>query len=67
MLAWLNRHRRLTIRDERRDGVHQACPSLGRVLLCHTGRHRDRPVLGGTPSGRAIASVAQAKGERLQA
>ncbi len=33
-LAWLNRYRRLTIRYERRDDIHQAFLSLGCALIC---------------------------------
>ncbi len=33
-LAWLNRFRRLTIRDERRADLHQAFLSLGCALIC---------------------------------
>jgi len=33
-LAWLNRFRRLTIRDERRADIHQAFLSLGCALIC---------------------------------
>jgi hypothetical protein len=33
-LAWLNRFCRLTVRDERRADLHQACLSLGCALVC---------------------------------
>jgi len=33
-LAWLNRYRRLTIRYERRDDIHEAFLSLGCALIC---------------------------------
>jgi transposase len=33
-LAWLGQYRRLTIRYERRDDIHQAFLSLGCSLLC---------------------------------
>jgi transposase len=33
-LAWLNRFRRLPIRDERRDDLHQAFLDLGCALIC---------------------------------
>lgn len=33
-LAWLNRYRRLTIRYERRDDLHQALLYLGCILIC---------------------------------
>jgi transposase len=33
-LAWLNRYRRLTIRDERRADIHQAFLTLGCALIC---------------------------------
>ncbi len=33
-LAWLNRYRRLTIRYERCDDIHQAFLSLGCALIC---------------------------------
>ena len=33
-LAWLNRYRRLTVRYERRDDIHQAFLSLGCALIC---------------------------------
>jgi transposase len=33
-LAWLTRYRRLTIRYERRDDIHEAFLSLGCVLIC---------------------------------
>jgi transposase len=32
--AWLHRYRRLTVRYERRDDVHQAFLTLGCVLIC---------------------------------
>lgn len=35
-LAWLNRYRRLTVRDERRADLHQAFLSLGCALICWT-------------------------------
>lgn len=35
-LAWLARHRRLTIRYERRADIHQAFLTLGRALICFT-------------------------------
>jgi IS5 family transposase len=33
-LAWLNRYRRLRIRYERRDDIHQAFLSLAAALIC---------------------------------
>ena len=33
-IAWLHRFRRLTVRYERRDDVHQAFLTLGCVLIC---------------------------------
>jgi transposase len=33
-LAWLGQLRRLTIRSERRDDIHQAFLSLGCALIC---------------------------------
>ena len=33
-LAWLNRFRRLVVRYERRDDIHQAFLSLGCALIC---------------------------------
>jgi len=33
-LAWLNRFRRLTIRDERREDIHLAFTTLGCALIC---------------------------------
>ena len=33
-LAWLNRFRRLTVRYERRQDIHQALLSLGCALIC---------------------------------
>lgn len=33
-LSWLNRFRRLTVRYERRDDIHQAFLSLGCALIC---------------------------------
>ena len=33
-LAWLNRYRRLTVRDERRADIHQAFLTLGCCLIC---------------------------------
>ncbi len=33
-LSWLNRYRRLRIRYERRDDIHQAFLSLGCALIC---------------------------------
>ena len=33
-LAWLNRYRRLTIRYERDDAIHEAFLSLGCALIC---------------------------------
>ena len=35
-MAWLNRFRRLTIRYERRDDIHEAFLSLGCALICFT-------------------------------
>jgi IS5 family transposase len=32
--AWLNRYRRLTVRYERRDAIHQAFLDLGCALIC---------------------------------
>lgn len=39
--AWLNRYRRLTIRSERRAGIHAAFRSLGCALICFDALHRD--------------------------
>ena len=39
-LAWLARYRRLTIRYERRDGIHEAFLSLGCSLICFNALHR---------------------------
>jgi hypothetical protein len=33
-LAWLNRYRRLKVRDERREDIHQAFLTLGCALIC---------------------------------
>jgi transposase len=33
-LAWLNRYRRLTVRDERRADIHQTFLTLGYALIC---------------------------------
>jgi transposase len=33
-LAWLHRYRRLRVRDERRDDIHQAFLTLGCALIC---------------------------------
>jgi hypothetical protein len=33
-LAWLHRHRRLRVRDERRADIHEALLSLGCALIC---------------------------------
>jgi hypothetical protein len=33
-LAWLNRSRRLKVRDERREGIHRAFLTLGCALIC---------------------------------
>ena len=33
-LAWLNRYRRLKVRDERREDIHQAFLTLGGALIC---------------------------------
>ena len=33
-LAWLNRYRRLTVRDERRADIHHAFLTLGCCLIC---------------------------------
>jgi transposase len=33
-LAWLSRYRRLRVRDERRDDIHQAFLDLGCALIC---------------------------------
>lgn len=35
-LAWLNRFRRLRVRDERRADIHQAFLTLGCALICFT-------------------------------
>ena len=35
-LAWLSKYRRLTIRYERRDDIHEAFLHLGRSLICRT-------------------------------
>jgi transposase len=40
-LAWLNRYRRLTIRYERDDQIHQAFPTLGCALICFNALHHD--------------------------
>lgn len=34
-IAWLHQFRRLRIRYERRDDIHQAFVTLGCVLICH--------------------------------
>ena len=39
-LAWLNRFRRLRVRDERRADIHQAFLTLGCVLICHNHLQR---------------------------
>lgn len=39
-LAWLARYRRLTIRYERRDDIHEAFLSLGCSLICFNALHR---------------------------
>jgi transposase len=33
-LAWLNRYRRLKVRYERREDIHQAFLTLGCALIC---------------------------------
>jgi hypothetical protein len=33
-LAWLNRYRRLKVRYERREDIHQAFLTLGCALMC---------------------------------
>jgi hypothetical protein len=33
-LSWLNRYRRLKVRYERREGIHQAFLTLGGALIC---------------------------------
>ena len=38
-LAWLARYRRLTIRYERREDIHQALLDLGCALICLNARH----------------------------
>ena len=38
-LAWLNRYRRLTIRYERDDQIHQAFLTLGCALICFNFLH----------------------------
>lgn len=40
-LAWLSRNRRLRVRDEYRDELHQAFLDLGCALVCHTILHRE--------------------------
>jgi transposase len=40
-LAWLNRSRRLTIRYERDDQIHEAFLTLGCALICFNALHRD--------------------------
>lgn len=39
-LSWLNRYRRLTVRYERRDDIHQAFLDLGCALICWRYIHR---------------------------
>jgi transposase len=39
-LAWLSRFRRLAIRYERRDDIHEAFLSLGCALICHNALQR---------------------------
>lgn len=39
-LAWLNRFRRLTVRYERRDDIHQAFLTLGCCLICFNKRRK---------------------------
>jgi transposase len=39
-LAWLARYRRLAVRYERRDDIHQAFLTLACCLVCH-GRLRE--------------------------
>ena len=34
LLSWLNRFRRLKVRYERRDDIHQAFPNIGCALIC---------------------------------
>ena len=34
-LSWLHQHRRLRIRYERRDDIHEAFMALGCILICH--------------------------------
>ena len=41
-LAWLNRFRRLTVRYERRDDIHQAFLSLSCALICHRFLQQDQ-------------------------
>jgi IS5 family transposase len=40
ILAWLTQFRRLTIRYERRQGIHQAVLTLGCALICFTAVQR---------------------------
>jgi transposase len=40
-LAWLARYRRLRVRDERRDDLHQAFLDLGCALVCWNVLYRD--------------------------
>jgi hypothetical protein len=39
-LSWLNRSRRLKVRDERREDIHQAFLTLGCALICWNGIER---------------------------
>jgi len=34
-LSWIHQHRRLRIRHERRDDIHEAFMTLGCILICH--------------------------------
>jgi transposase len=34
-LSWLHQHRRLRIRYDRRDDIHEAFMALGCILICH--------------------------------
>lgn len=40
-LAWLHRYRRLRVRDERRDDLHQAFLTLGCALICFRALPRE--------------------------
>jgi hypothetical protein len=34
-LSWLHQHRRLWVRYERRDDIHEAFLALGCILICY--------------------------------